>query len=151
MKLLLIAPCQIALQDPEQGHSLIAIFHDILIKLPETSPAPPPNAIIPREWAIFTKFALEPNEEGKDYALATNIFWPDETSFVSQVLHAAQPTKNGMAFIAKLQGFPMGQNGKVRITQQLFMGDQVVSENIETDILVRVERVLQTASPGLNQ
>jgi hypothetical protein len=142
MKLLLIAPCQIALQDPDQGHSLIAVFHEILIKIPADAPELPAIAIIPKEWAIFSKFSLEPDEEGKDYSLNTSIFWPDGTLFVSQAILAAQPTKNGMAFITRLQGFPMGQNGLVKVSQTLTSEGNLVCENIEVEIKTTVERSL---------
>jgi hypothetical protein len=142
MKLLLIAPCQIALQDPDQGHSLIAVFHEIKIRIPEDAPQLPVNAIIPKEWAIFSKFGLEPEEEGKDYSLDTTIFWPDGAVFATQVICALQPTRNGLAFIVRLQGFPMGQNGVVKVSQTLLRGERVVYEGAESEIRMSVERTL---------
>src|ERR1035438_9786942 len=112
MRLLLVTPCQLAIQDPVSGQSLIAVFHDIKIKIAENAPELPPNAIIPKEWSIFSKFTMEPDEEGKDYSLNTNIYWPNGEQFVSQAMDAAQPTKNGMAFIVKMEMFPIGQRSE---------------------------------------
>lgn len=142
MRLLLTAPCQMALQDPEAGHSLIAIFHEIKINVSLDAPAFPSEALLPKEWAVFSKFGLNTDEEGKDYTLTTEIFWPDGRPLMRHVLPAAQPTKDGMAFITRMQGFPMGQNGLVRITQILSSDGKTVLGPVESEIRVTVERSL---------
>jgi hypothetical protein len=140
MKLLLVAPCQLALQDPTQGHSLIGVFHEIKIQIPSNAPELPNNAIVPREWAIFSKFELDPDEEGKNYSMTTQFYWPDGSEFANQVLVAAQPTKNGMAFISRFQGFPMGQNGTLKVIATLRRDDEVVCGPTEVGIKVIVEK-----------
>jgi hypothetical protein len=142
MKLLLAAPCQMSLQDAETGHSLIAVFHEIKIAVPIDTPELPSNAIAPKEWGVFSKFGLTPDEEGKEYTLTTEIFWPDGNQLMHQELHAIQPTKNGMAFISRMQGFPMGQNGIVRVIQTLSSDGHIVLEPIEIEIGVVVEHSL---------
>jgi hypothetical protein len=142
MNLLLAAPCQLALQDPVSGHSLIGVFHEIKIQVSEDAPEVPRNAMVPREWAVFSKFALAPEEEGRDYSLLTEVFWPDGTPLASLTVEAAQPTKNGLSFIARLQAFPMGQPGIVRIRTSLRSGENLVWGPTDLEILVIVEKSL---------
>jgi hypothetical protein len=143
MKLLLAAPCNMALQDPDVGHSLIGVFHEIKIQVSQDAEVPN-NAMVPKEWAIFSKFSLEPNEEGKDYSLSTDIFWPDGNLLLNNVL-PAKIAKNGMAFIAKLQTFPMGQQGIVRIRESLTSEGKIVCGPIELEVKVVIEKVLPSA------
>jgi hypothetical protein len=133
MKLLLAAPCNLVLQDPEVGHSLIGVFHESKIQIPHDAPEVPSNAMVPREWSIFSKFGLDPDDEGKNYSLKIDVFWPDGSILISHTVNAARPTNNGMAFIAKLQAFPMGQQGIVRIIQNLSSEGNVVFGPIELE------------------
>ena len=142
MKVLLAAPCNLVLEDKISGHSLIGVFHEIRIQIPADAPDIPVNAMIPREWALFAKFGLEAEEEGLPYSLTVDFRWPDGTPFASHTVQAEQPTKNGMAFITRLQAFPMGQNGIIKSTATLNSGDNIVCGPIETEIKVIVERTL---------
>jgi hypothetical protein len=128
-------------QDPDSGQSLIAVFHEIKIRIGDTSEVPS-NALIPKDWTVFTKFALEPEEEGKDYVLNTRIFWPDGSPFVDQSLTANQPTKNALVFTIRMQGFPIGQSGMIKIRQTLTSGGIEVCEQIEVEVRVVLEKAL---------
>ena len=141
MKLLLTTSCDKVLEDPESGTSLIAIFHEIKVHIPIDAEIPN-NAAIPREWFIFTKFSLAPEEEEADYALETQVFWPDGTQFLGLTIGAKQPTRNGMAFKVKLPAFPIGQPGSLKITQTLRSNSDIVLGPIENEIIVRIERGL---------
>jgi hypothetical protein len=142
MKALLIAACERVISDPEAGSSLISLFHEIKIQIAKDAPDPPSNAVIPQRWAVFVKFELDPNEEGRDYTLVSDIFWPDGTPFLSGYeLSAKQPTNNGMAFILNNLGFPMGQPGKISIRTKLMSGGKIVCEPSEVSIIVRVEKI----------
>jgi hypothetical protein len=145
MKQLVVAPCQTVIQDPESGHSLISVFHGIKVRIPENAPDPPRDAVIPKEWSIFSKFALEPTEEGEDYALSTDIFWPDGTPFVSNTLAATQPTKKDLCFVVKLQGFPIGQSGIVRVDQTLKSRGKTVCGPINLEIEMQLEKTITQA------
>jgi hypothetical protein len=129
-----------AMNDPDVGHSLIGVFHEILIQISHDA-EPPSNAMIPKEWAIFSKFSLDLEEEGKEYSLVTDIFWPDGSLLLSQTLNAIQPTKNGMAFITRLQAFPMGQQGKVRIKETLTSEGRAIWGPMELEVVVRVDKI----------
>lgn len=146
MKLLLATPANMVLDDATSGHSLIGVFHEIKIQISTDAPEVPSNAMIPKDWALFLKFGLDPEEEGKDYSLAIELYWPDGTSFGSHIVKAAQPTRNGLTFIVKLQAFPMGQSGNIRAVSTLRSADEIVCGPIETEIKVTVDRSLSSGS-----
>lgn len=130
------------------GHSLIAVFHDLKIQIPGNAPDPPPNALLPKEWAIFVKYDLLPDEEGRDYAAQCDIFWPDGNAFVSHTADAAQPTKDGMSFIFRMMAFPIGQNGTIKAKVSLLSHGTVVSGPVEVLARVTVEKTLHaTGAP----
>jgi hypothetical protein len=118
MKLLLHSACNNVLQDPQFGASLISVFHAIAFMVPEGQEFPA-NAVVPKEWAIFCKWSLLPEEYGKNYTCLHKLFWPDGTVFAEAKLEAVQPTKDGMAFVQRLNGFPVGQQGNLRIVQTI--------------------------------
>jgi hypothetical protein len=138
MKLLVIAPCDRIINDPTFGNSLIAVFHEIQIKLPPGSEVPA-SAMIPRDWSIFSKYYLDPEEEGKEYYSITKVFWPSGEKFAEISLLSANP-KNGMAFAVRLQGAPIGQNGKYRIEQSIHINgnDEFIFGPVESYIAVNV-------------
>lgn len=142
VKLLVLTPCEKVLSDPFSGQSLIGVFHGLRVALPvATDPPMPQDAVVPKDWAIFSKWQLEPHEENLDYSSQIEVFWPNGTPFVNARLQAMQPTKSGMAFINRLNGFPIGQNGALRITQSLLRGEEVVFGPVELQVDVLVEVV----------
>lgn len=141
MELLLVVPCSFVIDDRNSGHSLIGIFHELKILLPPDADIPS-NAMVPKEWAVFWKFALDPEEEGKDYSLVANFFWPDGTIFAQQTLVATPPTRNGMAFVVRLQSFPLGQSGKIKVVSTLNSGEKIVLGPINLELTLSVEKSL---------
>jgi hypothetical protein len=135
MKILLLAACDRVIQDPQFGNSLISVFHGIKFQVP-TGAEMPNDAVIPKEWAIFSKWELLPEDEDKPYTSAIKILWPNGTEFIQYRLAAAQPTKTGLAFINRLNGFPVGQAGKIKILQSLECDGAVVYGPEELDIQV---------------
>ena len=142
MKPLIFTPCEKVLQDPQSGVSLIAIFQEIKIQITHDAPELPRDAVIPREWLIYSRFDLDMDEEGEEFTAVTTILWPDGALFATQSLTATQPTQSGMSFVIKLMGFPMGQNGSVKIQQSVTKGGEIVCGPMETKIKVNVGREL---------
>jgi hypothetical protein len=118
MKLLIYTACDRVLQDPVHGASLITVFHGLAFKVQEGIELPP-NAVMPKEWAVFTKWGLEREEVGKQYVSKLEIYWPDGTEFIKFSLEALQPIRDGLMFISRITGFPVGQTGNLRILQTL--------------------------------
>jgi hypothetical protein len=142
MKLLFATVCNLVLNDPEWGHSLIGVFDTIKIQVPAEAEFPP-NALLPREWAVFSKWQLETEETERNYALICEITLPDGTPFGKYNLTAPKPTENQtIAFIVRSSGLPMGQNGRIRIALHLEEDNKIVSESVEVSIGVLVEKTL---------
>jgi hypothetical protein len=98
----------------------------------------PPNAVVPKEWAVFSKWGVDPDEEGKSYSSLIEMFWPDGTEFAKLQLEANQPTVHGMAFVHKFNGFPIGQHGILRILNTLFSDGTVVAGPIEVEVGIEI-------------
>jgi hypothetical protein len=136
------------LQDQSTGHSLIAVFHDIRLQFPPETKIPP-DAVIPREWAIFTKWELDGTEEGQQYVSIVEVFWPDGKPFAKQELQAAHPIANGMAFVTRLAGFPMGQPGELRIKNSLSKNGEIVFGPMEIGVRVQLTFDLEMRLAGV--
>lgn len=138
MKLFLLAPCEKVIQDQESGNSLISLFHAIHVSLPVGAETPPHDAVIPRQWAIFGTWELSPEEEGSHLTGVFEVFWPDGRVFTTMGLETADLARSGVAFILRLHGFPLGQNGDLRITHWLERDGAQMSEKSETQVTVSV-------------
>jgi hypothetical protein len=131
-----------AINDPDIGHSLIGVFHDISIKVPPESEIPT-SALLPKEWAIFSKWAIVPEEEGRNYFLVSEVYWPNGDLLNQTKTKSATSTGTSIAFIHRHQGFPFGQNGNIKI--RLWIEEEngeaieVVHEPVELSISVRLD------------
>jgi hypothetical protein len=123
------------------GHSLIAVFHDLSIRVPESAEVPT-NALLPKEWAIFSKWRIDPTEGGKKIKLICEAFWPNGDPLFRSELPAAQIIKNQTTFIIRNLGFPMGQNGIIRIVLSVFVEDELAHDPVELEINFRLEKDL---------
>ena len=143
MQLLIASPCQMVLTDKESGygHSLIAVFHDFTIRIPESAEVPI-NALLPKEWAIFSKWRIEASEEGKVIKLLCEAFWPNGDVLFKTETIASEIMHNQTAFVIRNLGFPMGQDGLVKVVLSIFVADELAHEPVEIEINVRVQKDL---------
>jgi hypothetical protein len=144
MRLLLATPCQHVITDAENsmGHSLIAVFHDVGIRVPPETVIPS-NALLPKEWAVFSKWQADSEEEAKrNYSLVFEAFWPDGTPLAKQELASKPLVERKTAFIFRNTGFPMGQDGNVRVVLSLRSDGVPAHGPVELNISVRLQRDL---------
>jgi len=140
MNLLLATPCNLVANDQELGPSLIGVFHDMTIKIHPDIEIPG-NALIPKEWAIFSKWMLSSEETRRDYVLVSEVYWPDGTLLHQTKSKSSSPATTALIFIIKHQAFPFGQDGRVRIRLWMENEDKtLVHESIEIFISVRVQK-----------
>ncbi len=139
MKLLIASPCQMVITDKDAGygHSLIAIFHHIKVRVPESAEIPS-NALLPREWTIFSKWLLDPAETARKVKQVTEGFWPNGDPLFRQELLASQIVDNQTAFIIRNMGFPMGQNGIIKIVLSIFVDDKLAHEPVELNVAMEL-------------
>jgi hypothetical protein len=141
MKLLMASPCQTVLIDAELGHSLIAVFHHIAMKVPAEAEIPP-NALIPREWAIFSKWQVEPEDTGQNFIQVSQVFWPDGTLLVENRVNAVPRSDRYMAFVVKNQAFPIGQNGEIKIVLWIESEGEKIVPTVELALVLQVTKDL---------
>lgn len=130
MRMLIASPCQMVITDKDEatGHSLIGVFHSLKIRVPETTEVPA-KALLPKEWAIFSKWELDPSESAKEIKLFVEIFWPDGEPLSKTELVAAEISENQTAFIIRTIGFPMG-GGKIKIILSIFADGELAHEPV---------------------
>jgi hypothetical protein len=91
--------------------SLIGLFSK-MIAISIEDQVIPANAVIPKEWAIFSAWDIESDDAGKKYNICTQILYPDgspfgETSKIPLKLEINKRSQN----VVKISGFPVGQLG----------------------------------------
>jgi len=59
--------CEKVILDNGTIPSLIGLFNRIIAKVSAGAPDIPPNALIPKEWAIFTAWDLEAGDDQRKY------------------------------------------------------------------------------------
>ena len=79
-KLYIFAACEKVVIDQAGTASLISLFNKITGTLPPDSKLPA-DAVVPKEWAIFTSWTSEPGDEGKEYVQCIQILYPDGAVF----------------------------------------------------------------------
>jgi len=141
MKLLLAATCQLVLNDPDYSHSLIGVFHEIRFGI-AASEDPPVNALIPREWAVFSKWELAPEEVVGDPVQVCEVYWPDGSVLNRNSLASAKPIQSTTAFMLRNHAFPIGQSGKLRIVLWIEDGGAIISAKEEVFVDVRVDKIV---------
>lgn len=139
MKLLIATPCQMVITDKEAGlgHSLIAVFHLLKIRVSETAEVPS-NALLPKEWAVFSKWKLDPIESQKKIKLVTEAFWPNGDPLFKNELASIDVIDGQTAFIVRNMGFPIGQNGSIKIILSIFVDDELAHAPVELDMEVEL-------------
>jgi hypothetical protein len=81
MKNVIIAPCEKVIVDKSSGTpSLITIMQNINVQVPVGQEIPS-DAVVPREWFIFTQWLIEENDYGKTFVQKAMVILPDGTSF----------------------------------------------------------------------
>jgi hypothetical protein len=117
------------------GHSLIGMFHHLKVRVSETAEVPP-NALLPMEWAIFTKWLLEPTESERKIKQVVEMFWPNGDPASKNEITVAEIIDNQTAFIFRNIGFPMGQNGAIKIIISIFVDDELAHEPTELNVIM---------------
>jgi hypothetical protein len=108
----------------------------------------PHDAVIPKEWAVFSQWDHEPGDENKKYVICTQLYYPDKSPFgptnkVPLKIEAKARSQN----VIRITGFPIGQAGFYKVRTWIEEEDQEVVGPIEFEIelVVQKQEQLQTA------
>lgn len=133
--------------DPTGPTSLISLFSKLYVQANATGSGEtiPPNAVIPREWAIYTEWDTEPGDETKHYELCAQLLYPDGTFFGEQVKYPVNVSLHRRSqVIVKVGAFPIGQAGIYTARVWIEENRQRVSESID----LRIELILLNPTQG---
>ena len=109
MKLLLATPCNMVLEDAITGHCLIGIFYEIQVQIGSDVAEVSSNAMVPRDWALFVKFELDAEEEGKGYSLSSSFFFPDGTLLQNTSWPPSSQLRTAWRSFLNFRLFPWGK------------------------------------------
>lgn len=129
------------LSDPSGPTSLISLFSKIYVKATPTAGgealAIPPDAVIPKTWAIYTEWETEPGDENRKYHLAFQLLYPDGKPFGQAVKVAVNIAahRRGQVTI-NANGFPIGQQGFYTARLQLEEDERPVGTPVELKLEV---------------
>ena len=86
------------------------------MKIPAESAAVPPNAVGPKEWAIFASRRYDAEDRGGGYEKFIHVFLPNGSIFQEQSLKfSGDPEKAYYQVIFRPVGFLIDQEGKCEI------------------------------------
>jgi hypothetical protein len=133
MRLLATCACEKVIIDRVGAHSLIALMSkiDIAITPPPdmTSSQLPANAIAPKEWFVFSMWEPENGDFGKDFEQIIEVYWPNEEKILSGKLKFKPEPNGGNQLLSySISGFPVGQQGKVKVLTWLERHSNRVTE-----------------------
>jgi hypothetical protein len=121
---------KVILATPDNVPSLIGLFSKIVASIPVGSDVPA-NAVVPKEWAIYSAWDPEPGDEDREYNLCVQILYPDETQFGDIWKNKIKvETGKRSQVTAQILGFPIGQQGFYTIRVWLEQNGPKVSEPI---------------------
>jgi hypothetical protein len=142
MKLLLAVAAKLVSNDPEEGPTLVAVFNDLVVNQPQGEAELPSYAVLPRDWAVYSKWRLDPEDIGsgpKEYTQITQAFWPNgNILFKTEISTATTEDSNAIAFTVRNASFPVGQAGYVRILLTIVDRQEMVCGKADINIGVRI-------------
>jgi hypothetical protein len=125
--------------------SLIGLFSKIIAVASFTTGSEiqeiPHNAVVPKDWAIFSQWDIEPGDEKRQFVICTQIFYPDESPFgptskIPLKIEAKAKSQN----VIRISGFPIGQAGFYKVRTWIEENDREVLSPIEFKIELEFQK-----------
>lgn len=116
--------CEKIILDKNDVASLISLFTIVTATVPADVP---PNAAIPKEWAIFSSWDCEEGDEGKEYIQHVEILHPDGSIFlvVPDAKFTLEPGRKHQ-ILNPVLGLPIGQQGDCKVNMWLEQNGETV-------------------------
>jgi hypothetical protein len=105
--------CEKVIVDKSEVASLISLFTTMSVAKPLGSPPReiPTNAVVPKEWAVFSSWDWDDADDGREYTQRIEVLFPDHTLFVKLEQKLLMISRRRIQTIAPISGFPIGQQG----------------------------------------
>lgn len=131
--------CEKIIFNTERVPSLINIFSKITLTLPEQEI--PRNSVVPKEWAVFSSWRVEPGDETRDYFLCTQVRYPDRTPFgeTNRIKIVIEPERQAQIAVQML-AFPIAQPGFYTASVWIEENQAVVVDPIELRVELEIIR-----------
>jgi hypothetical protein len=98
----------------------------------------PANAVIPKDWFIFSAWSPSAEDVGKEYEQITHVYWPNEQVFTETKTKFAVSREDDYQYnTILLMGFPIGQQGTLKITARIHHGGLPVTDLISFDLRIK--------------
>ncbi|HYL90519.1 MAG TPA: hypothetical protein VEU32_17345 [Burkholderiales bacterium] len=137
-KVLAFLPCdKVTIEEGSKNVSISGVLETIHVMVPPNTPAPPPNAAIPMNWAIYELWQGDPSDTGQFESKAVM-----EDPAGKQIMEGPVCQWNVITSpvlraqnIGRVAGFPISVQGKYKL-KLLFrrVGEQVFNEVVSTSI-----------------
>lgn len=144
-KLYVFAVCDKVILDARGTASLISLFNEVhAILQPGTDI--PPNAVAPKEWAVYVSWEQEPADAGKEYEQILQIISPDGSVFQQlKFKFTFASDKTHQQNTGNVLGFPIGREGTYTVKMWLEHNNAIVCEPPTISLRVKYDR---TESPS---
>jgi hypothetical protein len=145
-KLLAFLPCQHILVDQDNLVSLVIIMEDITAEIPADAQLPLEGSS-PIKWGVFTMWASEPDDSGKEYEQLLSIVLPDGR----EVLNAKVPfaiKSRQVRNIINIEGFPISHNGPMTLRLSLGIAGADAWTNLAEYVINVVYKPISTDVTG---
>ncbi len=136
-KLYVFAVCDKVILDANGTASLISLFNEVHAVLASGTEIPP-NAVAPKEWAIFVSWKQEPEDAGKEYEQILQIINPDESVFQQTgIKFTFARDKTHHQNTGQVVGFPVGREGTYTVKMWLEHNKVTVFEPLTISLRVK--------------
>jgi hypothetical protein len=135
MKCTALVPCEKIIIDKDGAHSLINVMLNAAIAVqrqeggkPAEQTEVPRNAVMPHQWWIYSLWRPSPEDVGASFEQVYQVYWPDGEKFAETRLAFEQKDATVQQTSFYFLGFPVGQEGQLRIVSWLDRGGHRVSD-----------------------
>ena len=130
LKPYLCVACEKVIIGKDNIASLISLFSKMTVTV-QPGNEPPSNAVVPREWFVFSIWETGPGDETRGYDLVTQILYPDGAQFgeIAKQRLAIEPGKRAQVTV-QVPGFPVGQIGDYSVKTWIEENQKIVLEPI---------------------
>ena len=154
MKCHAFCACNKIVIDKEGAHSLIEIMLNAEIQLNQVTTdgiqaqiTVPTNAVSPTQWWLYTQWEPASEDVGKRFEQVFQIYWPEGEKFAENRLEFTQKDDRVNQTSFYYLGFPVGQQGKLRLVTWIDHAGLRFSDIIESHVLIK-HKPVSTLSPG---
>ncbi len=136
LKPYICAACEKVIVDQDGLASLIGLFNKIIFSPPPGEEVPA-NAVVSKEWTVFSSWDTEPGDERKEYVLCTQMLYPNGSQFadLNKTKINVELNKRSQMKIVWL-GFPVGQLGAYTVRTWVEESGTMVVGPIEFELSV---------------